>query len=82
MVDGITDEERERFAVRLKAVFVALVAASAALITLQAGAGLVALTAATVGGVVVGVVLVWLVFPDRKDLERGDGSRSRRRGRR
>jgi hypothetical protein len=78
MVDGITDEERERFAVRFKAGFVLLVAVSAVLVTVQAGAGLPALAVAAAGGVVVGIVLVRLVFPDREDLKRGDSSRSRR----
>lgn len=79
MVGGITDEERERFAVKLKAGFVLLVGLSAGLITVQAGASLAAFLAATAAGSVVGVLLVWLVFPDRSDLERGDQSRSRRR---
>ncbi|MEF8782602.1 MAG: hypothetical protein V5A39_06390 [Haloarculaceae archaeon] len=78
MVGGITDEERERFAVKLKAGFVLLVGLSAGLVTIQAGASLEAFLAATAAGSVVGVVLVWLVFPDRADLERGDQSRSRR----
>lgn len=78
MVDGITDEERERFAVKLKAGFVLLVGLSAGLITLQADAGLEVFLVATATGSAVGVVLVWLVFPDRTDLERGDRSGSRR----
>jgi ammonia channel protein AmtB len=79
MVDGITDEERERFAVKLKAGFVLLVGLSAGLITLQVEAGPTAVLGAVAGGVVVGVVLVWLVFPAREDLKRGDSSQSRRR---
>ncbi|MFT4948797.1 MAG: putative membrane protein YccC [Natronomonas sp.] len=79
MVGGITDEERERFAVKLKAGFVLLVGFSSGLITVQAGASLVAFLVATAAGSVVGVLLVWLVFPDRADLERGDRSESRRR---
>jgi hypothetical protein len=81
VVDGISDEERERFAVKLKLGFVVLVGLSAGLITRQAGAGAVAFLVAAAAGAGVGVVLVWFVFPDRGDLERGDRSRSRRRGR-
>jgi hypothetical protein len=78
MVGGITDEERERFAVKLKAGFVLLIGLSAGVITLQADAGVEAFLAATAAGLVVGGILVWFVFPDRADLERGDRSQSRR----
>jgi membrane associated rhomboid family serine protease len=79
MVDGISSEERERFAVKLKAGFVLLVGLSAGLITLQAEVGIGGFLAASAAGVVAGLVLVWWVFPDREDLSRGDRSRSRRR---
>jgi len=78
MVDGISDEERERFAVKLKAGFVLLVGLSSGLVTLYADIGWQGFGVATGVGCVVGLLLVWLVFPERTDLERGDGSRSRR----
>jgi membrane associated rhomboid family serine protease len=78
MVGGISDEERERFAVKLKAGFVVLVGLSGGLITLYADMGPAAFLVATAVGFLVGLVLVWLVFPERTDLERGDGVRSRR----
>jgi len=78
MVDGISDEERERFAVKLKAGFVVLVALSSGLITLYADVGRQVFFFATVVGLVVGLLLVWLVFPERTDLKRGDRDGSRR----
>ena len=76
MVDGISDEERERFAVKLKAGFVLMVGLSAGLITLQSDVGVEGFLVTTAVGLVAGVVLVWFVFPDREDLSRGDRSRS------
>jgi len=78
MVDGITDEERDRFAVKIKVGFVLLVGVSAGLITLYAGVGLQGFLLATGIGLVVGLLLVWWVFPERSDLRRGDRDRSRR----
>jgi uncharacterized membrane protein YccC len=79
MVDGISDEERERFAVRAKVGFVLLVGLSGGLITLSADVGWQGFLVATAIGLLVGLALVWWVFPERTDLERGDRSRSRRR---
>lgn len=78
MVGGISDEERERFAVKLKVGFVLLVGLSSGLITLYADVGWQGFLLATSVGLVVGLLLVWLVFPERTDLERGSSSRSRR----
>jgi uncharacterized membrane protein YccC len=78
MVDGISDEERERFALKVKAGFVLLVGLSGGLITLYAGVGWRGFLVATAIGLVFGAALVWWVFPERADLERGDRSRSRR----
>ncbi len=78
MVEGISDEERSRFAMKLKIGFVLLVGLSGGLITLYADVGWQGFLVATVAGLVVGGLLVWLVFPERTDLRRGDSSRSRR----
>lgn len=82
MVRGISDEERSSFARKVKIGFVLLVGLSAGLTTLQTDAGTTVFLGATAAGLLVGVALVWLVFPDRDDLARNDSSRSRRRGRR
>lgn len=79
MVEGISDEERERFAVKLKAGFVLLVGLSGGLITLYADVGWQGFLVACGIGLAAGILLVWLVFPERTDLQRGDNSRSRRR---
>lgn len=75
MVDPVSSEERSRFARRLKIGFVLLVGLSAGLITLQGDVGLVGFAVATVGGSVVGALLVWLAFPNREEFERGGRSR-------
>ncbi len=79
MVSGISDEERERFAAKIKAGFVLLVGLSAGLITLQGEVGALVSLGATAIGLVFGALLVWLVFPDPDEFKRGDRSRSRRR---
>lgn len=79
MVDGVSEEERSSFARKLKAGFVLLVGLSAGLITLQADVGLPIFLGAVGAGIVLGVLLVVIAFPERADFERGDG---RRRGRR
>jgi membrane associated rhomboid family serine protease len=78
MVGPVSDEERDSFARRAKLAFVLLVGLSGGLITLQADVGLVGFTAATGAGLLVGAVLVWIAFPKRQDLRRGDNSDSRR----
>lgn len=79
MVGGISEEERSSFARKVKAGFVLLVGLSAGLITLHADVGVEVFLAATAGGLAVGAVLAWWMFPDREDLARSDRSRSRRR---
>jgi hypothetical protein len=73
MVGPISDEERDAFAWKLKAGFVLLVALSAGLITLQADGGLIWFLGATVAGGFIGVVLVWIAFPERQQLVDTDG---------
>ncbi|WP_302080467.1 hypothetical protein [Salinibaculum rarum] len=73
MVGPVSDEERNSFAAKLKLGFVLLVALSAGLITLQADAGPVAFVGASVAGGLVGVVLVWIAFPDREELADSEG---------
>jgi ammonia channel protein AmtB len=79
MVGGVSETERSAFARKLKIGFVLLVGFSAGLITLYADAGVVFFAVATAIGLGTGVVLVWLVFPERRELERGGDGRSRRR---
>lgn len=73
MVGPISDEERDSFAWKFKAGFVLLVALSCGLITLQADVGLVGFLGAGVAGGLVGVVLVWMAFPERQQLVDSDG---------
>jgi membrane associated rhomboid family serine protease len=70
MVGPIGTEERVSTMRKLEAGFVVIVGVSCGLITLQADAGPVVFLAATVAGLVVGVLLVWLAFPDAGDLDR------------
>ncbi|MFC7175564.1 hypothetical protein [Halosegnis marinus] len=70
MVDPVSNEERASFALKVKLAATALVAVSAGLIAVQAGATLPVLAGALAGGAVVGAALVWFVFP-------GDGGTSR-----
>ncbi|WP_247009293.1 hypothetical protein [Halorientalis litorea] len=76
MVGPISNEERDEFMTRLRIGFVALVAVSAGLITLQGDPPLMVVGAAVVGGVVVGVILMWFLFPD---VEYRDGQEGRGR---
>ena len=74
MVGPISDEERDAFAWKLKAGFILLVALSAGLITIQADAGPIWFLVSTVAGGFVGVVLVWIAFPERQQLVDSDGT--------
>jgi F0F1-type ATP synthase assembly protein I len=56
---SITDEEKERKRKRLMAGFVFLVGGSAGMIAVQGGADPVSVAAVTVGGLLLGVVLVY-----------------------
>lgn len=71
MVEPISDEERESSNRRLKIGFAVLVGLSSGLMTLQGDPTARQIVGAAVGGLVLGVILVWFVFPD--------GSPSRRR---
>lgn len=77
MVGPISNEERDEVMTRIRIGFVALVAISAGLITLQGDPPLIIVGAAVVGGVVVGIVLMWFLFPD-VEYRDGQGGRSRR----
>ncbi|MEF8838764.1 MAG: hypothetical protein V5A18_04585, partial [Haloarculaceae archaeon] len=70
MVGPRRSEERARTYRQIAIGFVLLVAASGGLIALRADAGPGAILAATVGGFVVGRLLVWLAFPSEEELER------------
>jgi hypothetical protein len=62
MVGPLSDERRESGTRRLQMAFVALVAASAGLISLQVDPTVVQFAVAVLGGVVLGVVLVAYLF--------------------
>lgn len=70
MVGPVSDDERDRFALKIKLGLTALVAVSGGLIAVQSGATLPLVAAATAGAAIVGAMLVWFVFP-------GSGGRSR-----
>lgn len=62
---GPTDDDNNRSLVRqLKVFFVILVGASAGLITVVEDTTLLESGIAIITGLVVGVILVWIVFPD------------------
>lgn len=64
MVDPISSEERERFALKMKLGLASIIAVSAGLIALRGNASLPVIAAAIVGGGLLGVGLIWFVFPD------------------
>ncbi|MFB6142769.1 MAG: hypothetical protein ABEJ30_05440 [Halorientalis sp.] len=66
MVGPISNEDRDSFMTRLRVGFVVLLAVSAGLITLQGDPSLAVVGGATAGGLVAGLVLARLVFPDRE----------------
>ena len=68
MVGPISDAERSRTVLKLKVATVVLVGASAGLITTQGDASLPVLLVAVLGGLLLGVFLVWLLFPDTEQL--------------
>ncbi|MFB6183946.1 MAG: hypothetical protein ABEI96_05270 [Haloarculaceae archaeon] len=63
MVGPVSDEQRDERRRTFKLSLVVLVAFSGGLITLQGGVDLAGFAVATVASALVGVVLVWLVFP-------------------
>ena len=64
MVDPISNEDGTRTFRWAKIITVLLVGLSAGLIAVQSDGSLETVGAAIVGGVVVGAVLVWYLFPD------------------
>jgi membrane associated rhomboid family serine protease len=78
MVDPISNEDRERTMVRMKVGSVLLVGASAGLITLQGDASIEVALAAIVGGLILGALLVWYLFPDATELAPGSDREYRR----
>lgn len=66
---GITDEDRERSARRLKLWFVLLVAASGGIVGFQAEATPAQLAAIVGAGLVVGWLLVWFVARNLRKLQ-------------
>lgn len=75
---SMTDEERALGMRRIQVVFVLMVAASGALVALQAGAGLAVVGLAGVGGGVAGAVLWWYLVSAFQSARRETESRSRR----
>lgn len=69
MVGPIADEERLSFLQKVKVGFVALVALSGGLITLQAGADPVNFAGGAVAGAVAGALVVRVAFPSGEALE-------------
>ncbi|PSQ15086.1 hypothetical protein BRD00_15105 [Halobacteriales archaeon QS_8_69_26] len=59
---SITDEDKRSFSRRLKVGVVLLVAASGALVALQAGGDLPLVAAGALGGALVGGVLAWYIW--------------------
>lgn len=81
MVGPIDSEQRASFALKVKAAFALLVGLSAGTITLQADVSPAVTGAAVAGGIAVGAVLVWFVFPGTGEVARNDGGRRRGGGR-
>jgi hypothetical protein len=70
MVGPTDDDNRQSLVTQLKIFFVVLVGASAGLITVIEDTTLLESGLAVITGLVVGVILVWIVFP-------GDGQTRR-----
>lgn len=64
MVRPVGDEERDAAALRLKVGFTLLVGASAGLITLQGDPSLALTGGAVAGGLGLGWLLAWYLYPD------------------
>jgi len=71
MAGPISQEERQRTMRKLKVGVVLLVGLSGGLITSQGEASWQVVVAAVAGSLVVGVVLVWYLFPDLQTLSPG-----------
>ena len=61
---SVSDDDRERFLVRLRVGFSLFVGLSMGLIVLQADGDFLALGGAVLLGMLAGAVLAWWVFPD------------------
>ncbi|WP_336133737.1 hypothetical protein [Natronomonas amylolytica] len=68
MTGPISREERAKTMRWVKLVFVLLVGVSAGLITSQGDASLEIVVGAIVGGLLLGIALVWYLFPDPEAL--------------
>jgi hypothetical protein len=77
MVGPISDEERSSFAFRVKVGITVLIGVSAGLITLQGDPSLPMIVGAVGGGLVVGGLLVWYLFPDGTAMTGNQGGRRR-----
>jgi hypothetical protein len=74
---SLSDEERDAANTRLKVGFVLLVAASGGLVALQAGGSLDQLLGGIVGGLAVGLVLLWFLVRWGQEFRASGRSRSR-----
>jgi membrane associated rhomboid family serine protease len=77
MVGPVSDEERESATTKVKLAFTALIGFSAALVTLQVNPSPLVFASALAGGLVVGWLLVWYVFPDTTGLTQRESRRRR-----
>jgi membrane associated rhomboid family serine protease len=69
MVGPISSEERASFATKVKLGFTVLIGLSAGLVTLQGDPSPLIFVGAVVGGLVVGGLLVWFVFPGSGEVD-------------
>jgi hypothetical protein len=74
---SLSDEERDAANFRLKVGFVLLVTVSGGLVALQAGGTLVQLVGGLVGGLAVGLVLLWFLVRWGREFRESGRSRSR-----
>ncbi|WP_257297917.1 hypothetical protein [Haloarchaeobius sp. FL176] len=75
---SMTDEDRENGMQRIRYTFVVMVAASGALVALQAEASLAVVAAAAAGGGLVGALLWWYLVSTFQSAQQETESRSRR----
>jgi membrane associated rhomboid family serine protease len=68
MTGPISSEERAKTMRWVKLIFVLLVGVSAGLITSQGDASLEMVVGAVIGGLLLGIALVWYLFPDPEEL--------------
>ena len=77
MVEPIPDADRRRTLRRAKVALVVLIGASAGLVTTQGDASPMVVVGAVGGGVLLGAALVWLLFPDLRDISPASARRDR-----